>query len=73
MKSIRCDSMGAVLTTALEEIVTCQCGHAIGLHDSLGCKALRPRHCACSFDRNWVIETELQRTAPDSQRFLRRL
>jgi hypothetical protein len=65
METIRRDQTGMTSTTALEELVTCDCGHVIGLHDSLGCRALRPRTCACSRDRGWVLDAAIARSVSD--------
>jgi len=65
MDTIRRDPTGAVTTTALEELVVCECGHAIGMHDSLGCRALRPRTCTCSRDRGWVLDAAVTRSISD--------
>ena len=73
METIRRDSTGAIATTALEELVVCDCSHAIGLHDSLGCRALRPRTCSCVRDRGWVLDEAIARSVTDSQRILHRL
>ena len=62
METIRHDSAANVMTTALEELVTCDCGHAIGAHDSMGCRALRPRRCDCSRDRGWVLDVAVARS-----------
>jgi len=55
----------AAATTALEELVVCECGHAIGMHDSMGCRALRPRTCDCSRDRGWVLDAAIARSISD--------
>lgn len=65
MDTIRRDTTGTISTTALEELVICDCGHAIGLHDSLGCRALRPRTCSCSRDRGWVLDLAIARSVSD--------
>jgi len=65
METVRRDSTGAVATTALEELVICECSHAIGLHDSLGCRALRPQSCPCLRDRGWVLDAAVARSVAD--------
>lgn len=65
MEAVRRDITGVSTTTALEELVACECGHAIGLHDSLGCRALRPRVCGCSRDRGWVLDSAIARSVSD--------
>jgi hypothetical protein len=65
METIRHDVTGGTGTTVLEELVVCECGHTIGLHDSLGCRALRPRACACSRDRGWVLDAAVARSVAD--------
>jgi len=61
----RYSSSPAAATTALEELVVCDCGHTIGMHDSLGCRALRPRTCTCSRDRGWVLDAAIARSISD--------
>jgi len=65
METVRRDQTGGTGTTALEELIVCECGHAIGLHDSLGCRALRPRLCGCSRDRGWVLDAAVARSLLD--------
>lgn len=65
METMRRDITGHSTTTALEELVICECGHTIGLHDSLGCRALRPRTCGCSRDRGWVLDAAIARSVSD--------
>lgn len=65
MEAIRRDISGISTTTALEELVVCECGHTIGLHDSLGCRALRPRTCECGRDRGWVLDAAVARSVSD--------
>jgi hypothetical protein len=55
----------AAATTALEELVVCECGHAIGMHDTMGCRALRPRTCTCTRDRGWVLDAAVARSISD--------
>jgi hypothetical protein len=55
----------AATTTALEELVVCECGHPIGIHDTMGCRALRPRTCTCSHDRGLVLDTAIARSISD--------
>ena len=62
METIRRESAANVMTTALEELLSCDCGHSIGAHDSSGCRALRPRKCACSRDRGWVLDVAVARS-----------
>ena len=57
--------------TALESLVSCECGHAIGLHDSLGCRGTRPRHCGCNRDRAWVLDSAVERSVADHRAGLR--
>ena len=65
METMRRDVTGGTGTTVLEGLVVCECGHTIGLHDSLGCRALRPRACACLRDRGWVLDVAVARSVAD--------
>ena len=65
------NSGAAGSTTALEELVVCQCGHAIGLHDTVGCRGIRPRSCACAKDRNWVLDAAIAQSIAEHRASLR--
>ena len=65
MDTIRRPIVSGSGTTALEELVICDCGHAIGLHDSIGCRGVRPRSCGCARDRGWVLDAAIARSVAD--------
>jgi hypothetical protein len=58
-------STASATTTALEALVVCECGHPIGAHDSMGCRALRPHTCNCSRDRGYVLDAAIARSISD--------
>ena len=49
-------SPNAIGSTALEALIVCACGHAIGRHDAGGCGGTRPRHCGCERHPGAVLD-----------------
>jgi hypothetical protein len=54
------------MTSFMETLVNCPCGHTLSTHDGGGCSGERLRPCSCKRDRSGALEAAVTavRTQP---------